>query len=66
MIEEKLNKIESLQSDIKEGERVLMMKTGQMNDLLKDLAENDLGFPKDSKQYALSELLSKVYQAAKK
>lgn len=62
-LKEKLEKLTELQSDLKEAERVVMMKGGLMNDLIKDIATTHLGFAKDTQQFPLVDLLNGAYKA---
>lgn len=62
-LKEKLEKLSELQSDLKEAERVVMMKGGLMNDLIKDIATSHFGFAKDTKEFPLVGLLNGAFQA---
>ena len=60
--EKKLDLLGKLHREIGEHQANLRMKTAQFEDLMKDIAQNELGFDKDAKEVAIHELMLKSYQ----
>ncbi len=60
-LEKKLDAAMKLHAELNEIQRSLAMKNGMFNDLMADIATNHLGYPKDTKEFPLPELMLRVY-----
>lgn len=64
-LEKKLEKLDDLHSEMREANRVLTMKTGQFEDLLKEITQKHLSIPADQKEISISTLIRNSYLAGK-
>jgi len=64
-LEKKLQQGVNLQTDIKRLNEDLLMKQGQLGDLLQDIAVSEFGYAKESKEYSLPDLLLRAYNKSK-
>lgn len=62
-LERKIDLAVKLQVELKETNSALMLKSGQLEDLLKDIAVSELGFSKEIKELSIPELMKKTYGA---
>lgn len=65
-LEKKIEAMIQLSKEASEAERVLKMKNGLMDDLMKELLIEHLGYPKDMTKIPFGEILEKVYLAGKR
>jgi hypothetical protein len=64
-LEKKLEKAQELKRDLDEAQRVVMLKGGQLEDVLKDVFQNHLGIDKDKKEVHLPDLLMQAFKKGK-
>lgn len=65
-LEKKLEQSTTLHREVQAAQQSVLMKSGQLNDLMQDIAVNHFGFSKETKEYSLPDLLKKAYLEGKK